>query len=107
MERLRGILCQLPPTGDIEEGDLLLPFVGLAVLPATIDGDTEVCGGLSRSRETQLRITGDVSDDGDGVVDVGIVGSFVVIALPYLLKSSEKKANPDKCQILLLLLLLL
>ena len=35
------VLAELGPAGDVEERDVLLPLLGLAVLPAPVDGEAE------------------------------------------------------------------
>src|SRR3546814_5797651 len=53
---------------------LLLPLLGLAVLPAAVHGQPEGGDGLPGGREAQLRVAGDVAYDGDGVVShVGLL----------------------------------
>ena len=45
---LAHVLAELGPAGDVEERDLLLPLLGLAVLPAAVDGQAE--GGDAPAR---------------------------------------------------------
>jgi hypothetical protein len=41
-DRLADVLGHLPPGDHVEEGDLLLPLLGLAVLPAAVDRQAEL-----------------------------------------------------------------
>src|SRR5262245_52796524 len=61
-----GVLAQLAPGRDVEEGRLLLPLAVLLV--AAADGDAERGDGLAALGEAQLGIAGQVPDEGDGAV---------------------------------------
>ena len=50
-----------------EERGGLLPLLGLAVLPPSVDGEAERGLGLTARREPQLGVAGDVADQRDAV----------------------------------------
>ena len=60
-ERVAHVLAQLGPAGDVEEADLLLPLLGLAVLPAAVDGQPEggdrlAADGVKRSSGSRVTL---------------------------------------------------
>src|SRR5664280_913302 len=60
----RQVLGQVTPRDHIEEGGRFLPLVGLPVLPAAIDRDTQRGGGLPVAGVADLRIAGQIPHDG-------------------------------------------
>jgi len=50
------VLGQVPPADDVEEGDRLLPLLGVLVLPPAVDGDGQRRGGLALPGVADLRI---------------------------------------------------
>ena len=54
-------------TTTLKKETCFLPLVGLAVLPAAVDGQAEGGDGLAARREPQLGVAGDVADQGDAV----------------------------------------
>src|SRR5690606_12715763 len=66
-EGVADVLAELAPRLDVEEGGLLLPLLGLAVLPAAVHRDGEGAHALPRGGEAQLRVAGDVPADRDRV----------------------------------------
>src|SRR5205807_7617552 len=73
---LADVLPHVAPAHDIEEGRRLFPFLGLAVLPAAVDGDTEVRLRLARSGEPQFGVAGDVAHDGHVVAICHLYAPF-------------------------------
>src|SRR4029079_9251613 len=67
-EALADVLAELAPGGHVEEGDLLLPLVRLAVLPPSVHGDAEAADRLARRGVSELGLSGQVPDDGHGVI---------------------------------------
>ena len=58
------VLAQVAPGDDVEEGDLLLPLAGLAVLPAAVDGEAEAGHRPAGVGEAELGVAGDVARRG-------------------------------------------
>src|SRR5262249_7942256 len=70
-DRLAHVLGHLAPADDVEEAGLLLPFLGVAVLPAATDSDTEVRLCRAAGRVAHLGVAGDVANDRDVAVGHG------------------------------------
>src|SRR5690606_15889714 len=66
-ERVVDVLGHLAPGDDVEEAGLLLPLLGLAVLPASADRHPEVGLRLAAAGVAELGVAGEVAGDGDGV----------------------------------------
>ena len=67
VERLGRIFRKFAPRDNVEEADRFLPFVRLAILPATIHGDSEGCCCLAAGGEAQFGVAGHIANNGDVV----------------------------------------
>src|SRR3954447_2321073 len=66
LQRVRRVLAEGPPGGDVEERGLLFPLA--VALEATVDGHSECGDRLAGRGEPQLGIASDVANEGHGVV---------------------------------------
>src|SRR6266511_4302601 len=66
-ERLAHVLGHLAPAHDVEEARRFLPFVGVAVHPASVQRHAEARVGRAARRVAKLGIAGQVAHDGDRV----------------------------------------
>ena len=67
-QRLADVLGKFGPADDVEEADLLLPVVGLAIHPPPVHGHAEHCPGAAGLGESKFGIAGEITHHGDGVV---------------------------------------
>jgi hypothetical protein len=70
-QRLGDVLGELAPADHVEVRGVLVPFLGLAVLPAPVDRQAEAGRRLPRREEPELRVAGQVPDDSDLAVGHG------------------------------------